>query len=84
MDKERLQARRRQQILRKQLEKASEMENMINELEIRLIELSARLSVASQEQRLDDVRELGIEYGRLEAEREELLAQWIEMSSVEA
>ena len=84
MDEERLEARHRQQALRKQMEKAGEMENMIDELEVRLSELSARLSVASQEQLLDDVRELGIEYSRLEAEREELLARWVEMSSVEA
>jgi ATP-binding cassette subfamily F protein 3 len=83
IDEERLQARRRQQTLRKQTKKASEMENRIEELELRLLDLSARLSVASQEQRLDDVREFGIEYSRLEAEREELLARWIEMSSVE-
>jgi ATP-binding cassette subfamily F protein 3 len=83
LDEERLQARRRQQTLRKQTKKTSEMENRIDELELRLLELSARLSVASQEQRLDDVREFGIEYSRLETEREELLARWIEMSSVE-
>jgi len=84
IDEERLESRRRQQALRKQTKQASEIENTIDELELRLLELSARLSAASQEQRLDDVRELGIEYSRLEAEREELLARWVEMSSVEA
>ena len=78
---DRLQARRQQQSLRKQQEKAGELERTIEELEHRLDELSARLSVAGQ-LRPEEVRQLGIEYSQLEVKREELLARWVEISTV--
>jgi len=79
----RIAARRQQQFLRKQLEEAERLENQIAELEARLHELSDQLNAASREQRVEDVRTFGIEYDRLETEREALLAQWVQMSTVE-
>ena len=80
---ERSATRRQQQFLRKQMEEAERLENQIADLEMRLHELSDQLSAASLEQRVDDIRTFGVEYGRLETEREALLAQWVQMSTVE-
>ena len=82
-NEERLRSRRQQHNIRKQMERAEELEALIGALEGQLNDLTVRLAAASEGQRLDDVRELGIEYNRLEAEREELLAKWLELSTVE-
>ena len=80
---ERIAARRQQQSLRKQMEEAERLENQIADLEMRLHELSDQLNTASLEQRVDDIRTFGVEYDRLETEREALLAQWVQTSTVE-
>ena len=80
---ERIAARRQQQSLRKQMEEAERLENQIADLEMRLHELSDQLNTASREQRVDDIRTFGVEYDRLETEREALLAQWVQTSTVE-
>jgi len=78
---ERGEVRRRQQSLRKQMEQANALEKTISELEHRLAQLGRQLSAASQAQRLNEVRELGIEYSRLETELDRLLTEWAELSA---
>jgi ATP-binding cassette, subfamily F, member 3 len=76
---ERTEARRRQQDTRRQMEHASELEKAIADLESRLAELTDQINLASQEQRLNEVYGLGIEYANLEGELERLMAEWVEL-----
>ena len=76
---ERIEARRRQQDTRRQMEHANELEKTIGDLESRLAELTDQINLASQEQRLDEVYALGSEYGNLEGELERLMAEWVEL-----
>ena len=76
---ERAEARRRQQGARRQMEQATELEKAIGALEVRLAELTDQINHASQEQRLAEVRALGIEYGKMEIELERLMAEWVEL-----
>ena len=80
-EEKRREARRRRQAERRQAERAAALEQAIADMENRLALLSKRLVVASEGQRLDEVRELGLEYSRLEAERERLLGEWVELSA---
>jgi len=53
-----------------------EIEDQIHELEGRLHQLGIELTEASAAQEFDRVRDLGVEYKRVEAELEELMAEW--------
>jgi ATP-binding cassette subfamily F protein 3 len=58
----------------------AELEEQIEELEARQAELDAALVVASQEQAVARVRELGVEHDRNERELDRLLAEWAKMA----
>ena len=58
----------------------AELEEQIEELEVRQAELETALAVASQEQAVARVRELGVEHDRNEQELDRLLAEWAEMA----
>ena len=59
-----------------QARRKAELEHMIQELEVRRAQLEAQLAIASQQQEVDRVRQLGAEYAGVEAELETLLAAW--------
>jgi ATP-binding cassette subfamily F protein 3 len=53
-----------------------ELEEMIAQLETRRTELEAQLAVASEQQEVERVRQLGVEYAGVEAELDTLLTVW--------
>jgi ATP-binding cassette subfamily F protein 3 len=57
----------------------AELEETIHQLETRLAQLEAQLMVASEQQEVERVRELGAEYSQVEAELNELLAVWTDV-----
>jgi ATP-binding cassette subfamily F protein 3 len=60
----------------RQAVRRAELEEQIHELELRQAELEEALVVASQEQAVARVRELGVEHDRNERELDRLLAAW--------
>jgi ATP-binding cassette, subfamily F, member 3 len=78
---ERAEMKRREAAARKQVEEVNEVEQSIASLEQQLSYLSRRLSAASERQQLDQVRELGVEYSRMESELNRLMARWVELSA---
>ena len=61
---------------REKEQRISALEEAIAQQEARLTALSAALAQASQEQALDRVHELGVEYRQVEEQLEELLWEW--------
>jgi ATP-binding cassette subfamily F protein 3 len=62
----------------RQAVRRAELEEQIHDLELRQVELEEALVVASQEQAVARVRELGVEHDRNERELDRLLAEWAE------
>jgi len=58
----------------------TELEQAIGRLETRRAQLEAQLAVASEQQQVERVRQLGAEYGEVEAELDTLLGAWTEMA----
>ncbi|MEA3376648.1 MAG: ABC-F family ATP-binding cassette domain-containing protein [Chloroflexota bacterium] len=58
----------------------AELEEQIQQLEVRQAELEAELAMASQAQEVARVRELGAEHGQNERQLEQLLAEWEEVA----
>jgi len=56
----------------------AELEQTIHQLELRRAQLEAQLAVASEQQEVELVRQLGAEYAGVEAELDALLAAWEE------
>ncbi|MDY7080536.1 MAG: ABC-F family ATP-binding cassette domain-containing protein [Chloroflexota bacterium] len=54
----------------------AELERKIHQLEVRRAQLEAQLSAASEQQEIERVRQLGIEYASVEAELDTLLVAW--------
>jgi len=63
---------------KRQALRRTELEEQIHELEARQAELEEALAVASQEQAVARVRELGVEHDQNERELDRLLAEWAE------
>lgn len=61
-----------------QARRRTELEELIMQLEAHKVELEKQLAIASQEQEIERVRQLGSEYARLEARLDALLAAWID------
>jgi len=57
----------------------AELEGTIQHLEVRRAQLEAQLAVASEQQQVERVRQLGAEYRQVEAELDALLAAWTEV-----
>lgn len=57
-----------------------ELEEQIHELEARQAELEAALALASQEQAVARVRELGVEHDQIQQELDRLLAEWAQVA----
>jgi ATP-binding cassette subfamily F protein 3 len=57
----------------------AELEQMIHQLERRLAQLEGQLAAASERRAVERVRQLGVEYGQVEAELNTLLAAWTDM-----
>ena len=57
----------------------AELEQMIHQLEGRLAQLEGQLAAASERRAVERVRQLGVEYGQVEAELNTLLAVWTDM-----
>jgi ATPase subunit of ABC transporter with duplicated ATPase domains len=84
----RIRAREQRKAARREEERRalrqSELEERIHELEARQSELEVELAAASQEGpaawAVARVRELGLEYTRIEQELDELLAAWAEVA----
>jgi ATP-binding cassette subfamily F protein 3 len=78
----RTRARERRRAARRRAEREAlrraELEEQIHELEARQAELEAALAVASQEQAVARVRELGVEHSENERRLDRLLAEWAE------
>jgi ATP-binding cassette subfamily F protein 3 len=60
----------------RRLRRQTELEDTIHHLEAHKVRLEAQLAAASERQQVERVSELGTEYGRVEAELNELLAAW--------
>jgi ATP-binding cassette subfamily F protein 3 len=60
----------------RQARRHRELEEMISELETRRAQLEAQLAVASEQQEVERVRQLGVEYAGVEAELDTLLTAW--------
>ncbi len=79
-----LAARERERAARREAERRAarkaELEEQIQQLEARQAELEAELAVASQEQAVARVRELGAEHGQNERQLDQLLAEWEEVA----
>ncbi len=58
--------------------KVKELEESISALETRLAELGEELVAASMAQDVESLRELGVEYQRVDEELQRLVAQWVE------
>ena len=58
----------------------AELEQAIARLETRRAQLEVQLAVASEQQQVERVRQLGTEYGEVEAELDTLLGAWTEMA----
>jgi ATP-binding cassette subfamily F protein 3 len=54
----------------------TELEHMIRQLEARRAQLESQLTAASEQQEVERVRRLGVEYAGVEAELDSLLAAW--------
>ena len=54
----------------------AELEEAIHRLEARRAQLEAQLAVASEQQEIERVRQLGVEYSQIEAELDTLLTAW--------
>jgi len=57
----------------------AELEEAIHQLETRRAQLEAQLAVASEQQAVERVRQLGAEYAGVETELETLLADWTDV-----
>jgi ATP-binding cassette subfamily F protein 3 len=57
----------------------AELEQTIHQLEVRRAQLEAQLAVASEQQEVERVRQLGIEYRQVEMELDTLLAAWTDV-----
>ena len=57
----------------------AELEEAIHQLETRLSQLEAQLAVASEQQQVERVRQLGAEYACVKAELDALLAAWTDV-----
>jgi ATP-binding cassette subfamily F protein 3 len=57
----------------------AELEQTIRQLELRLAQLEGQLTVASERQAVERVRQLGAEYSQVEAELDTLLAAWTDI-----
>ena len=57
----------------------AELEQAIDQLEARKVQLEAHLAAASEQQQVERVRRLGAEYGEVEAELDMLLAAWADI-----
>ena len=72
--------RRRGDAARRETERRAvrqaQLEQQIHELEIHQAELARQLAVASEQQAVDRVRGLGVEYGEVERRLDQLLAAW--------
>ncbi len=64
---------------RKQEAKAKELEESIAALEAQLAAIGEELLAASAAQNVESLRELGLEYQRVDEELQQLLAQWAEV-----
>ena len=60
----------------RQAQSRAELERKIHQLEVRRTELEAQLVAASEQQKVERVRQLGVEYAGVEAELDTLLAAW--------
>jgi ATP-binding cassette subfamily F protein 3 len=60
----------------RQAERQAELERKIHQLEVRRTKLEAQLVAASEQQKVEQVRQLGVEYAGVEAELDTLLAAW--------
>jgi ATP-binding cassette subfamily F protein 3 len=60
----------------RQARRRVELEETIQQLEARKMQLEAQLASASERQEIEQVRQLGVEYAGVEAELEELLVAW--------
>jgi ATP-binding cassette subfamily F protein 3 len=60
----------------RQARRQAELEQMIHQLETRRAQLEAQLATASEQQEVEQVRQLGAEYAGVEAELDSLLAAW--------
>ena len=56
-----------------------ELEEAIHRLEMRRAQLEAQLAAASEQQEIERVRQLGAEYGQVEAELDTLLEAWTDV-----
>jgi ATP-binding cassette subfamily F protein 3 len=57
----------------------AELEEAIHRLEMRRAQLEAQLAAASEQQEIERVRQLGAEYGQVEAELDALLEAWTDV-----
>ncbi len=75
------QARRaRQRALARQQQRLEDVEARIHELETQMQELTVALNVAGRAQEVGRVTKLGAEYGRVEAELDQLLEEWTQIA----
>jgi ATP-binding cassette subfamily F protein 3 len=63
----------------RQARRQAELEQTIHQLEMRRAKLEAQLAAASEQQKVERVRQLGAEYGQVEAELDALLAAWVDV-----
>lgn len=78
-EREALRAMQRQAA--REARRQAHLEGEIHRLEARKAQLEAQLSVASQQQEVERVRQLGAEYRQVEAELNTLLATWTDVAT---
>jgi ATP-binding cassette subfamily F protein 3 len=72
------QERARRREAQRRARRIAQLEEEIEALESRLSELGQELAIASSAQALDRVRALGVEYGQVETELNQRVAEWTE------
>jgi len=63
----------------RQARRQAELEQTIHQLEMRRAQLEAQLALASEQQEVERVRQLGAEYSQVETELDALLAAWTDV-----
>ena len=80
LEKQRQARRTAEREAARQARRRDELEERIRRLETRLADLEAQLALASTEQAVERVRQLGVEYSQVEATLDTLMLAWAELA----
>ncbi len=75
-DREREARRAAERVAARQAQRQEELEQAIHQLEVRRSQLEIQIALASEQQKVERVRELGVEYASVQTELDSLLAAW--------